>query len=152
MISIRSLLSLFAFLLLVGCAGTNAVTTDFTDEVVEIVTSTTSENERVTRTQISSDSSTVERPAATPKSTSEPLLLEYEITKISESFAEVTEVVENFVADNSLNGAGLIVVDRDHGVRYHNHWGEFSPDRISLIASTSKVVSAGVFGRNLKEI
>ena len=144
MISIRSLLGLFAFLLLVGCAGTNAVTTDFTDEVVEIVTSTTSENERVTRTQISSDSSTVERPAATPKSTSEPLLLEYEITKISESFAEVTEVVENFVADKSLNGAGLIVVDRDHGVRYHNHWGEFSPDRISLIASTSKVVSAGV--------
>ena len=37
MISIRSLLSLFAFLLLVGCAGTNAVTTDVTDEVVEIV-------------------------------------------------------------------------------------------------------------------
>lgn len=59
-------------------------------------------------------------------------------------FDEVTAIVEEFVAGGGLNGAGLIVVDRDDGVLYHDHFGEFTPDRVSLIASTSKMISAGV--------
>ncbi|NNE95310.1 MAG: beta-lactamase family protein [Acidimicrobiales bacterium] len=59
-------------------------------------------------------------------------------------FAEVGPLVESFVADNGLNGAGLIVVHRDDGVIYHEHWGEFSEDRVSLIASSTKMITAGV--------
>ncbi len=155
MSSFRSFLSLLTVLLLAGCAGANTVTTNSAIDKVENAVTTTSgsdaaptyEDGGITKTEIStSPSSTVERPTPTTKSESEsePAAVEYEVTKIPESFSEVTVTVENFVAENNLNGAGLIVVDRDHGVRYHNHWGEFSTARISLIASTSKVISAGV--------
>ena len=59
-------------------------------------------------------------------------------------FSEVATVVETYVEENNLNGAGLIVVHRDHGVVYHDHWGEFDESRISLIASSSKMITAGV--------
>ena len=62
-------------------------------------------------------------------------------------FSAVSPVVEEFVAERELNGAGLIVVHRDHGVIHHDHWGEFSEDRISLIASSSKMITAGVLLR-----
>lgn len=62
-------------------------------------------------------------------------------------FAAVGPVVEDFVAANELNGAGLIIVDREDGVVHHEHWGEFSEDRISLIASSSKMITAGVLLR-----
>ena len=143
MTSIRPLVCLFAFLLLTACDGNNPIATDATDQVTE-ETPTTSSNDKAARIEISAPSSSVKSTAMTTTSVSEPQLLEYEMTKIPESFAEVTAAVENFISNKNLNGAGLIVVDRDHGVRYHNHWGEFSSDRISLIASTSKVVSAGV--------
>jgi CubicO group peptidase (beta-lactamase class C family) len=53
-------------------------------------------------------------------------------------------VVADFVAAQGLNGAGLVVVDRDDGIVHHQHWGVFSPGRISLVASSSKMISAGV--------
>lgn len=59
-------------------------------------------------------------------------------------FSAVSPIVADFVEENGLNGAGLIVVDRDDGVVYHDHWGEFDEDRVSLIASASKMISAGV--------
>lgn len=59
-------------------------------------------------------------------------------------FSAVTAEIADFVDSRSLNGAGLIVVHEDDGVVYHEHFGEFSPDRISLIASSSKMISAGV--------
>ena len=52
--------------------------------------------------------------------------------------------VQAFVDDRGLNGAGLIVVDRDDGVVYEGYWGEFDADRISLVASSSKMIVAGV--------
>ncbi len=151
MSSFRSFLSLLTVLLLTGCAGANTVTTNSAINKVENAVTTTSgngaartyEDGGITKTEISTiPSSTVER--LTPTTKSEPAAVEYEVTKTPESFSEVTVTVGNFVAENNLNGAGLIVVDRNHGVRYHNHWGEFSTARISLIASTSKVISAGV--------
>ena len=46
-----------------------------------------------------------------------------------------------------LNGAGLIVVDQEDGVVHEEYWGEFDADRISMIASSSKMISASVLMR-----
>jgi CubicO group peptidase (beta-lactamase class C family) len=62
-------------------------------------------------------------------------------------FAEISPIVTAFVEEHDLNGAGLIVVDREDGVLHHEHWGEFSEDRISLVASSSKMITAGVLLR-----
>jgi CubicO group peptidase (beta-lactamase class C family) len=62
-------------------------------------------------------------------------------------FSAVSPIVGSFVDERGLNGAGLIVVDREDGVVYEEYWGEFDADRISLIASSSKMISAGVLLR-----
>ncbi|MGE5211116.1 MAG: hypothetical protein ACM3MM_07605, partial [Acidobacteriota bacterium] len=49
-------------------------------------------------------------------------------------FSSVSPIVQEFVDGRGLNGAGLIVVDRDDGVVYEDYWGVFDADRISLIA------------------
>ncbi len=59
-------------------------------------------------------------------------------------FSAVSPIVQSFVDEHGLNGAGLIVVDRDDGVVHEDYWGEFTPDRISLVASSSKMITAGV--------
>ncbi len=59
-------------------------------------------------------------------------------------FAAVHEIVDRFVRARGLNGAGLVVVERDDGIVHEQYWGEFGPDRVSLIASSSKMVTAGV--------
>ncbi len=59
-------------------------------------------------------------------------------------FSAVGPIVQAYVDEHGLNGAGLIVVERDDGVVHHQHWGEFGPDRISLVASSSKMLVAGV--------
>ncbi len=62
-------------------------------------------------------------------------------------FSAVEPIVQAFVDERGLNGAGLVVVERDAGVVYEHHWGEFTPDRISLVASSSKMITAGVLLR-----
>lgn len=62
-------------------------------------------------------------------------------------FSDVSPIVERFVDERGLNGAGLIVVDRDDGIVYEEYWGEFGADRISLVASSSKMITAGVLLR-----
>ncbi len=62
-------------------------------------------------------------------------------------FSEVSTIVGDFVDDRGLDGAGLAIVHRDHGLVHHEHWGEFDPDRVSLIASSSKMIVAGVLMR-----
>lgn len=59
-------------------------------------------------------------------------------------FSAVSPIVQAFVDEHELNGAGLIVVDRDDGVVHEDYWGEFAADRISLVASSSKMITAGV--------
>lgn len=59
-------------------------------------------------------------------------------------FDAVDEFAEQVVADFDLDGASLIVVHRDDGVIHNAHYGSFEPGRISLIASSSKMISAGV--------
>jgi CubicO group peptidase (beta-lactamase class C family) len=62
-------------------------------------------------------------------------------------FSAVTPIVEAAIAEHGLNGAALVVVQRDDGIVHEQYWGEFGPDRISLIASSSKMVVAGVLLR-----
>ncbi len=59
-------------------------------------------------------------------------------------FSSIEPMVADFVAERDLAGAGLIVVQRDDGVVHEEYWGDFDADRISLIASSSKMISAGV--------
>jgi len=59
-------------------------------------------------------------------------------------FSAVSPIVQSFVDEHGLNGAGLIVVDRDDGVVHEDYWGEFAADRISLVASSSKMIAGGV--------
>ncbi|RLE20522.1 MAG: hypothetical protein DRJ50_10605, partial [Actinobacteria bacterium] len=62
-------------------------------------------------------------------------------------FSAISPIVQGFVDEKGLNGAGLIIVHRDDGVIYEDHWGEFDEDRVSLIASSSKMITAGVLLR-----
>ncbi len=62
----------------------------------------------------------------------------------SYDFTAITPVVQQFLDEQGLDGAGLIVVDEQDGVVHEEYWGEFSADRISLIASSSKMIVAGV--------
>ncbi len=62
-------------------------------------------------------------------------------------FSAIGPVVEEYLAANAMNGAGLVIVDRDDGIVHEEYWGEFDSDRISLIASSSKMIVAGVLMR-----
>jgi CubicO group peptidase (beta-lactamase class C family) len=62
-------------------------------------------------------------------------------------FTELDLTIDDFVADRGLEGAGFVVVDRDDGVVHEHYAGTFSADRVSLVASSSKAVSAGVLMR-----
>lgn len=59
-------------------------------------------------------------------------------------FDEVDRLVDEHVADEDLNGAALVVVHRDEGIVHEHYAGEFGPDRVSLVASASKMLTAGV--------
>jgi CubicO group peptidase (beta-lactamase class C family) len=63
---------------------------------------------------------------------------------VERDFSAISPIVESFIEENELNGAGLIVVERDEGILHEEYWGVFGEDRVSLIMSTSKMVSAGV--------
>lgn len=62
-------------------------------------------------------------------------------------FREFDSSVEAFVADNELEGATAVVVHRDLGLVHLRGYGDFDRHRISLVASSSKVLSAGVLMR-----
>jgi len=60
-------------------------------------------------------------------------------------FSGVDETVARFMEDYSaVDGVTLAVVRTDEGQIYEKGYGDFDADRISLIASTSKVLSAGI--------
>ena len=65
-------------------------------------------------------------------------------TAAERDFVSVDSAVDSFVADHGLNGAGLVVVDREEGIVHEHYAGEFAADRVSLIASSSKMLTAGV--------
>ncbi len=80
-------------------------------------------------------------------SSDEPTPVEEQPASAAYNFSDVSPIVQAFIDEQDLNGAGLIVVHRDDGIIHHDHWGDFEPDRISLIASSSKMITAGVLLR-----
>ncbi len=62
-------------------------------------------------------------------------------------FGEISNLMDSFVSERGLAGAGLIVVERDDGVIHEEYWGEFDAERTSLVASASKLLSAGILMR-----
>lgn len=66
------------------------------------------------------------------------------VDDVADRFAAIDPIVADFVEERRLNGAGLVVVDADDGVIHEDYWGVFSADRISLVASSSKMIVAGV--------
>jgi CubicO group peptidase (beta-lactamase class C family) len=76
-------------------------------------------------------------PASTSASTTTAPAASYD-------FSAAAPIVEAYLDENELNGAGLIIVDRDAGIVHEQYWGDFDEDRISFVASSSKMVTAGV--------
>lgn len=66
----------------------------------------------------------------------------------SYDFSAFEAEVEAFLAEtDDVEGAGAIIVHRDDGVVFQRGFGDYAEDRISLIASSSKMVSAGILLR-----
>jgi CubicO group peptidase (beta-lactamase class C family) len=59
-------------------------------------------------------------------------------------FSAFDEALDAFLVSWGLDGATAVVVDREHGAVHLQAYGDHELDRISLIASSSKVMSAGV--------
>jgi CubicO group peptidase (beta-lactamase class C family) len=59
-------------------------------------------------------------------------------------FSEVDSAAAAFVETFGLDGLTLAVVRKDEGQIYEKGYGDFGSDRVSLVASTSKVLAAGV--------
>lgn len=104
-------------------------------------------------TACASDSVSIDEATATttPATSTAPVTEEPTTTTTSMAddgsqadFDAVTEAVQSFVDEEGLEGAGLIIVERDAGVLYEEHFGTFDADRISLVASSSKMISSGV--------
>ncbi|WP_040337170.1 serine hydrolase domain-containing protein [Candidatus Blastococcus massiliensis] len=62
-------------------------------------------------------------------------------------FSAVEPIIEAFIAEHGLNGAGLVVVEKDDGIVGEQYFGDVDADRVSLVASASKMVTAGVLVR-----
>jgi CubicO group peptidase (beta-lactamase class C family) len=62
-------------------------------------------------------------------------------------FSAFDRAIDSFVTAQGLAGAAAIVVDRERGMVHLKGYGSFSPDRLFLIASSSKILSAGVLMR-----
>ncbi len=62
-------------------------------------------------------------------------------------FSEFDLAIESFVTAKGLNGAGSIVVHKDWGIVHQKTYGGHAAERISLIASSSKILSAAVLVR-----
>ena len=62
-------------------------------------------------------------------------------------FAELDDVINGFIEARGLDGAGVVVVDRDDGEVYVAGYGAFDADRLYMIASSSKILSVGILMR-----
>ncbi|MEO6653041.1 MAG: serine hydrolase domain-containing protein [Ilumatobacteraceae bacterium] len=90
----------------------------------------------------------VTSPETTPPTTA-PLTASTTAPAVEASydFTAVGPIVDSFVTERGLDGAGLVIVERDRGIVHEQYWGEFAADRVSLIASSSKMLTAGVLLR-----
>ncbi|MBG7603163.1 MAG: beta-lactamase family protein [Actinobacteria bacterium] len=123
-----------------ACTGDSESDSDSVSATTTSSTETTMAATRAPTSSTSPESTTTSEPV--PESTEAPVP-----EPVDYDFSAVSPIVQDFVDERWLNGAGLIIVHRDDGVIYEDHWGEFSKDRVSLIASSSKMITAGVLLR-----
>ncbi|MFP5488606.1 MAG: serine hydrolase domain-containing protein [Acidimicrobiia bacterium] len=135
----RRVVVLAAILAVAACAGEEEVLTSTTSTTATSVAAPTTEPDPAesSTTEPSTTEPVATQPPSTVPATTEP-------AAVVRDFSEVDAVVADFVAERGLNGAGLIVVDADDGVVHEQYWGEFDADRVSLVASSSKQITAGV--------
>lgn len=62
----------------------------------------------------------------------------------AEAASQLTDAVADLVDESGLDGASFIIVTADDGVIYEQYFGSFDASRVSLVASASKMISAGV--------
>jgi CubicO group peptidase (beta-lactamase class C family) len=62
-------------------------------------------------------------------------------------FTPFDDAVRSFLAAQGLQGATAAIVDREGGLVHEKGYGSFAPDRPFLIASSSKILSAGILLR-----
>lgn len=62
-------------------------------------------------------------------------------------FAEFDRMMLDFIAEKGYEGASVSIVHRDHGEVYRRGYGSFHEDRVVLVASGTKLMTATVFGR-----
>jgi CubicO group peptidase (beta-lactamase class C family) len=60
------------------------------------------------------------------------------------SFSEFDAVIDKFLKDKGLAGATAAIVHKTRGNVYERGYGDFDKNRVSLIASSSKILSVGV--------
>ena len=66
----------------------------------------------------------------------------------SYDFAAVAGEAQSFVDEKqAIDGVGIAIVQRDRGVVYQASFGAFTDDRVYLLASSSKMITAGVLLR-----
>ena len=120
-----------------ACAGND-------DEAANERVDTEAEDDRVATEPVATEPVAIE-PAAIEPTAIEPTAIEPVATEpTAYDFAAVEPVVKAFIEENGLNGAGLVIVDADDGVVLERYWGKFGPERRSLVASSSKMLAAGV--------
>jgi CubicO group peptidase (beta-lactamase class C family) len=137
----RSLLAaaLVGSLALAACAGD-----DGADSAADIAVSATAPEAPAAGTV-----PTTTEPVTTEPATTEPAA-DPSTTNVDPSafdFSAVGPIVDAALVEHGLEGAALVVVERDAGIVHEQYWGEFGPERVSLIASSSKMVVAGVLLR-----
>jgi CubicO group peptidase (beta-lactamase class C family) len=66
-------------------------------------------------------------------------------------FSAFDRAMDRFVAGHGLEGAGAVIVDKEHGIVHEQAYGSFAPDRLYVIASSSKVMSVGVLMKLVDE-
>lgn len=63
-------------------------------------------------------------------------------------FSAVAREVQAFVDEKGpIDGVGIAIVHRDRGIVYQQSFGTFTDDRVYLLASSSKMITAGVLMR-----
>lgn len=134
---IATTLALVASMALIAAAcssdGTEEIAVDAEPTAVAVETTASTEAD------VPADAS-----ATTPETTTAAT------SEAGDAFDAVDAYVETVLADQGLEGAGLIVVDAD-GALHHQHYGTFTVDRVSPIASSAKMISAGVLLRLQEE-
>lgn len=85
--------------------------------------------------------------SATSTTTTSTATTVVESVEVVYDFSGIGAIVDGFVEEQGLSGAGLVVVQADDGVVFEHYAGEFTSDRISLVGSATKPVSAVVLAR-----